>query len=223
MIIMRKMIDLHTHTFLSDGELLPAELASRAEELGHKAIAITDHVGPSNLESVVKKTVRAAKNLTDSMEIDIIPGVELTHVPIDLIPKLAGEARNLGVEIVVVHGETIVEPVPVGTNIAGIKCEDVDILAHPGMLSSEEAELAEETGTYLEISARKGHSSTNGRVVEQGMEAGADLIVNTDTHSPENLITYDEAEAIALSAGLEEDMIDEVLKENPETILEESL
>lgn len=217
---MKGMIDLHTHSLFSDGELLPAELASRAEELRHKAIAITDHVGPSNLDWVLEGMVEAGEKLTKNLEVDIIPGVELTHVPIDLIPELASKARDLGAKIVIVHGETVVEPVPVGTNIAGIKCDDVDILAHPGMLSSEEAELAEETGTCLEISARKGHSLTNGRVVRRGTEADADLIVNTDAHSPEDLITYDEAEAIATGAGLEEDMIEEVLETNPEKILE---
>ncbi len=220
---MRKRIDLHTHSFFSDGQLLPAELASRAEKLGHRAIAITDHVGPSNMDQVIERIAKAADKLNDNMSVDIVPGVELTHVPIDLIPELAEEARNLGARLVVVHGETIVEPVPVGTNNAGIKCEEVDILAHPGMLSRDDAELAEETGTYLEISSRKGHSLTNGRVVNFGMEAGADMLLNTDTHSPENLITYDEAEAIASGAGLKEELMEEVLKDNPETILGECL
>ncbi len=218
---MRKMIDLHTHSLLSDGELVPAELVSRAEELGHEAIAITDHVGPSNLEWVIESVVKAAERLTSNMEIEVVPGVELTHVPIGLIPSLAGEARDMGAKVIIVHGETIVEPVPIGTNIAGIKCDEVDIIAHPGMLSLEEAELAEQTGTYLEISSRDGHSLTNGRVAKLGTEAGAELLVNTDAHSPEDLITYDEAEAIALGAGLGDEMIDQVLRDNPKTVLEE--
>jgi len=37
------MIDLHTHTFLSDGELGPAELVRRAENAGYRAIGISDH------------------------------------------------------------------------------------------------------------------------------------------------------------------------------------
>ncbi len=42
------MIDLHTHSFFSDGELIPSELIRRAEAIGYKAIAITDHVDSSN-------------------------------------------------------------------------------------------------------------------------------------------------------------------------------
>jgi len=37
------MIDLHTHSLFSDGELIPSELVSRAAAAGYRAIAITDH------------------------------------------------------------------------------------------------------------------------------------------------------------------------------------
>ncbi|KXB05701.1 hypothetical protein AKJ49_00250 [candidate division MSBL1 archaeon SCGC-AAA382A03] len=214
-------IDLHTHTLLSDGELLPTELASRAEELDHDVLGLTDHVGLSNLDDVVDQTVKAAERISESMDIDVIPGVELSYVPISLISDLAEEARGLGAKIIVVHGETMVEPVPPGTNIAALKCEDVDILAHPGIISQEEVELAENTGTYLEITSRRGHSLTNGRVVKLAGEIGAKLLVNTDAHSPDDLITYQESEAIALGAGCDEDALETILKDNPNSILEE--
>ena len=44
------MYDFHTHTFLSDGVLTPVELIRRAHVAGYRVIAITDHVGPGNLE-----------------------------------------------------------------------------------------------------------------------------------------------------------------------------
>ncbi len=40
-------------------------------------------------------------------------------------------SKELGAEIVVVHGETSVEPVAPGTNNASVELSDVDILAHP--------------------------------------------------------------------------------------------
>jgi len=52
----------------------------------------------------------------------------------------------------------------------------------------------------LEISARKGHSLGNGHVVHTALEVGADLVVNTDTHAPEDMITYQMAEKIALGS-----------------------
>lgn len=220
---MKKMrrIDLHTHTFLSDGDLLPAELVSRAEDLGYEAIGLTDHVGPSNLEWVLECTLEAAEKLTETTDVRVVPGVELTHVPISIIPELAEKAKEIGAEIVVVHGETLVEPVPLGTNLAALKCEDVDILSHPGMLSQEEAEVASESGTFLELTSRDGHNLTNGRVASLAMSTEADLLVNTDTHSPEDMITQEEAEAIALGAGVREDMLEEILKGNPKSLLEE--
>ncbi|SVC01854.1 uncharacterized protein METZ01_LOCUS254708, partial [marine metagenome] len=47
------MYDFHTHTFLSDGVLSPIELIRRAIAIGYKTMAITDHVGPGNLEFVL--------------------------------------------------------------------------------------------------------------------------------------------------------------------------
>ncbi len=49
----RKRIDLHTHSLISDGVLLPSELLRRAEALGHKALAITDHADASNLAHII--------------------------------------------------------------------------------------------------------------------------------------------------------------------------
>ncbi len=217
---MKDRIDLHTHTFFSDGELSPSELANRAEKLGHELVAITDHVGPSNFESVLEKVKVASNELTENFDVDVVPGVEITHVPPELISELAEKSVAQGAEVVIVHGETIVEPVPESTNLRGIECDDVDILAHPGNLSLEEAELAEDTGTFLEVSGRNGHSYSNGRVVKLGMKVGADLVVNTDAHCPGELMSYEKAEEIALGAGVPEEMVEKVLEENPRKVLE---
>ncbi len=47
------MIDLHTHSSFSDGELIPSELVRRAFVLGYTAIAITDHVDYTNIEHIL--------------------------------------------------------------------------------------------------------------------------------------------------------------------------
>ena len=59
-----------------------------------------------------------------------------------------------------------------------------------------------ERGVFLEISARKGHCLANGHVARMALEVGASLIVNTDSHSPSDLITRQQAERIARGAGL---------------------
>ncbi|MBW1769029.1 MAG: histidinol phosphate phosphatase domain-containing protein, partial [Deltaproteobacteria bacterium] len=112
------MIDLHTHSFLSDGELIPSELVRRLEFLGYSAVAITDHADSSNLDFLVPKIVHAARDLNNSQSVRVIPGVELTHVPPPLIRPLVKKARELGAKLVLIHGESIVEPVVPGTNRA---------------------------------------------------------------------------------------------------------
>ena len=195
------MIDLHTHTILSDGVLLPSELARRAEEKGYKVIAFTDHIDFSNVENVVPSLVRVCEKINRNYKIKTIPGVEITHInPID-IPVLVQIAKNMGAKLIVVHGETIVEPVFKGTNRKAVE-SDIDILAHPGILSEEEAHIAAEKGIYIEISARKGHCLSNGHIVRLWYEYGFPLILNTDTHSPEDLIDDEFAKKIIISAGV---------------------
>ena len=189
------MIDLHTHTILSDGDLLASELARRAEVAGCNAIAITDHVDHSNIDMILPGIVRVSEALNKFWDIFVIPGVEITHVPLELFSELTSYAREKGAKIVVGHGESSVEPVIPGTNEAAINA-GVDILAHPGFISEKDASLAKEKGVYLEISARNGHSRTNRHVFNTASKAGAKLVVNTDAHSPEDILTPEKRDEI---------------------------
>jgi histidinol phosphatase-like PHP family hydrolase len=195
------MIDLHTHTLFSDGELVPAELARRADRLGYRWLAITDHVDGSTLEQAIRGAVAAAAEVTRYWKIRVLPGAELTHNPPELLPELIREARRMGAKVVVVHGETLVEPVPEGTNAMAI-AGGCDILAHPGLISARLARQAAKRGVALELSARRGHCLANGHVAAAALAAGARLVVNSDAHSPTDLIPRDRAERIALGAGL---------------------
>lgn len=197
-------IDLHTHSFYSDGALLPSEMLRRVQVLGYAALAITDHADASNLEDLAAQLLRFQREGLRGFEVAFVPGVELTHVPPEQISPLARWARRLGFRLVVVHGETMVEPVAPGTNRAAVECRDVDILAHPGFLTEEEARLAAANGVALEISARGGHCLTNGHVARVALEAGAKLVVNTDTHTPADMIDQARAWRVALGAGLSE-------------------
>jgi histidinol phosphatase-like PHP family hydrolase len=195
------MIDLHTHSFLSDGELLPEELIRRAEETGYRIIGITDHVGPSNIETVISQLIKTAKHLNKVSKIKAIAGIELTHTPLSLIKPLAQKARNLGAQIIIVHGETIVEPVIKGTNKAALN-SNIDILAHPGLITKEDVLLAKRKHIFLEISARGGHSLSNGHVAGLAQKIGAPLLLNSDAHKSEDLINKDFDVKIDASAGL---------------------
>jgi histidinol phosphatase-like PHP family hydrolase len=203
------MIDLHTHTLFSDGELIPAELARRAAVAGCRVIAITDHMDMSNMDFIIPSIVRAAEQLAGQADVEIIPGAELTHVPPALISDLVKKARDLGARIVVVHGETLAEPVIPGTNRAGIE-GGADIISHPGLISMEDALLAAEKGVALEITARKGHSLSNGHVAKMAMASGARMVINTDAHSPGDLIDRQRAADLLRGAGIPEEGIETV-------------
>ena len=213
------MYDFHTHTFLSDGALSPIELIRRAFVNGYKAIGVTDHVGVGNLEYVVKTLVKDCDQATKRWDILAIPGVEITHVPKEDIDLVARTAKELGAKLVAVHGETIVEPVEDGTNEAALRSRWVDVLAHPGLIHEDHARLAAENGVFLEISARKGHSFTNGHVAKVAKSAGAAIVLDSDAHEPGDLLTPVLTRRVALGAGLSEEEADVLLEKNPKLLL----
>jgi putative hydrolase len=212
------MIDFHTHTFASDGVLVPSELIRRALAAGYVAIGITDHGDESNMEELLRRVRTAAEAWADEGLIDVVPGIEITHVPPARIPGLAARARELGARVVVVHGETITEPVAPGTNEAAVLCPDVDILAHPGLLTRDDAAAAAENDVYLEITSRKGHSAANGVVARIAIDAGAKLLINTDAHDPGDLITTAYARTVLAAAGLDTESIENTFR-NAEELL----
>ncbi len=213
------MYDFHTHTIFSDGELIPAELIRRAKVHGYRALAITDHVDQTNMEHIIN-SMGHVKKFENELGMRIIIGVELTHIPPVHIEELAKEARDLGVELVLVHGETIVEPVAKGTNKAAVACEYVDVLAHPGLVSLEDAATAADNGVMLEISARSGHCLTNGHVARVSQYTGTTLLFGTDAHQPENLATRNTALNILRGAGLTEESAEDVLETGARKVLE---
>lgn len=215
----RMRYDFHTHTFLSDGELSPIELINRARALGHAAVVPSDHVGLGNVETVVKQLVTDCRMAEEEWDIWALPGVEITHVPPRTLDKCVKAARKAGAEIVVVHGETIVEPVPEGTNAAAVTNGDVDVLAHPGLLTVEQAEAAKANGVFLEITTRRGHSLTNGHVARVGKEVGCEFVLDSDAHAPGDLVPYELARKTALGATFTPKELGSVLSEWPRKLL----
>ena len=65
-----ELIDMHTHTCYSDGELTPNELVKKAEQEGIKTISITDH-----------DTLLGVQNMTipkEKRKIEVINGIEIS-------------------------------------------------------------------------------------------------------------------------------------------------
>ncbi|MGA2464906.1 MAG: histidinol phosphate phosphatase domain-containing protein [Thermodesulfobacteriota bacterium] len=215
------MIDLHTHSLFSDGELTPAELVRRFEVAGYRVLAITDHGDQSNIDLIIPQLVAFCEEINRLEGIRVIPGIELTHIRPEAIPALVSRSRELGARLVVVHGETIVEPVAPGTNRMAIE-SSVDILAHPGLITEEEVLLAKEHSVYLELTSRKGHSLTNGHVAKLAHRIEAPLVLNSDAHAPGDIWPVTRLHEIVVAAGLTGDDYRTMMK-NAENIAKRCL
>lgn len=213
-------IEFHCHSIFSDGLLLPAGLVREAEIRGHSTLAITDHVDESNMEEVIKTLTRYEKETRGRLPIKFIPGVEISYIKPEYIIKQCLKARKLGAKIVVVHGESPVEPVYPGTNHAAVSQKGpVDILAHPGNISEEDVKLAAQNEVFLELSARKGHKQGNQHVAGMALRFGAKLLVDTDCHSENDLITQEQAFQICKESGLSDEEAIKTIRDNPQFLL----
>jgi putative hydrolase len=195
------LIDLHTHSLLSDGVLIPSELIRRYIVAGFGAVAITDHVDSSNIDNTINSLVNVCNAINKYWPIQAIPGVELTHIPLQQFLPLTKHARKKGAKVVVAHGESPVEPVLKGTNNAAIKAR-VDILAHPGCITKEDVMLAKKNNVMLEITTRQGHCKGNAHVAKMAKKLNAYLVINTDFHMPCNIPSRQLFEKTAHAAGL---------------------
>lgn len=63
-------VDLHLHTTFSDGVYTPSEVVMKAKSSGLTTISITDHDSIGGIEE--------AKTSGDALNIDVIPGIELS-------------------------------------------------------------------------------------------------------------------------------------------------
>ena len=212
------MYDLHTHSTFSDGELIPIELIRRMSVAGYTTVAITDHVDNSTVSSVLS-AIPLVRESAEQYGIRLLCGVEITHVPPSMIAKMAKRAKKEGAEIVVVHGETPVEPVAPGTNHAACACKDVDVLAHPGLITPADAKLAAKNSIALEITARGGHNRTNGHVALVAKMAGCQVVVDSDAHAPHDIMDERARNLVARGAGLTGSECKQVLSLNIDQLL----
>jgi putative hydrolase len=212
------MYNLHAHTFLSDGELLPSEVAVRYLDKGYKVIAITDHADYSNIKQISKSIVEFCRHWPKNTGIKVLPGIELTHLPPQQFKPLSALARKEGIQIIIAHGETPVEPVAAGTNHLSLQA-DIDILAHPGQISDGDTQLAARRGIFLEVTSRRGHNQTNAHVVKQARKFGAKLILNNDSHTPEDIISPQQLIQAGKDCGLTQTEIDKIYRDVQELLI----
>lgn len=213
------VFDFHTHTTISDGHADAMEMAKRCLKNGYAAYVCSDHVDEGSVERRVPEIVAACHLVAVELGIAAIPAVEVTRVAPEQVAKVAARARSLGALLVVVHGETLGDFPQPGLNLAASRCSDVDILGHPGLISHEAADQARQHQIHLEISAAGLHGLTNGHVAKVALEVGASLVLDSDAHRPESLLTTDRAHQLLAGSGLAAEGVSRVQDHSPLAVL----
>jgi histidinol phosphatase-like PHP family hydrolase len=185
---------------------------------GHTMLAITDHIAQDDPRPLLDRLRKEARAFEEGPIVPLV-GVELTMLAPRRIAGAAEAARRAGAQVVIVHGETLANRVPMGTNRAAVESGAVDVLAHPGFLTERDAELARAHGTALELTGSSFHMITNGHVAAVGLRVGADLVVDSDAHDTGQLLPYSLAESIARGAGLSVSEARRALYEAPARLL----
>jgi len=197
------LVDLHSHSTLSDGTLTIEAMVAMAEQRGYDAYAVTDHAmgGLNNHRDMAAAVRSEIDRLSRHTRVQLFAGVELSDYPPDRIARAASDARDAGAQVIVVHGECVSMKVEPGTNQAAVRSLDVDILAHPGLLSEQDAAEARRHDVYIELSARQGHCLANGHVYQVVRQAGAHVVVDSDAHDAEGLLSAEKVAVVVCGAG----------------------
>jgi putative hydrolase len=107
-----------------------------------------------------------------------------------------------------------------GTNFAAVQSPHVDILAHPGLLTIEEASLAAKNNIFIELTARKGHSTTNSHVASVSQKAKARLLVNSDAHHEKDLLMPELVKFILDQSNINQRQRGQIIDRNPLLLIE---
>ncbi len=181
------MIDLHTHSRISDGSESPARVVELAKEAGLSAVALTDH---DRFDGLNEARSRAAE-----LEIEVVPGVEVSchwsvgtmHMLVYFVDQRSTPIAGTLVEMQMAREERNRKIIAL-MNSAGI-----DITYE---------ELAEEGGGaglgkphFARLLVRKGVVSSLQEAFDVYLEKGKPFYVHKITYEPEEMID------LALASG----------------------
>ncbi|MFW5687997.1 MAG: DNA polymerase/3'-5' exonuclease PolX [Spirochaetota bacterium] len=197
--------DLHTHSTATDGQSTIREMARAGADRGYEYIAITDHsqrvtmangFDPERLKDQMKEVDEILDEIDD---IRVLSGIEvdiLADGTLDLPDELLSE---LDVVVASVHYERdMSESKMTDRIVAAITKHPVSILGHPTgrMIGAREpydvnlvavADAAADAGVALELNANPERLDLSDVACRAAIEAGAKLVISTDSHSTGNL------------------------------------
>jgi len=219
--------DLHLHSDWSDGGATVVAMARRGAELGHEYLALTDHspslsvahgLEPERLEAQLELVARLNEELApfrvlSGIEVDILDDGAL-----DQHPDLLGE---LDVVVASVHSKLRMDAQPMTDRmVAAIANPHMDILGHcTGRLvlgkgrpeSTFDADLVFGACAHfdkaVEINCRPERLDPPMRLLEQVVELGCKVSIDTDAHAVGQLEWQPYGCARAAEAGVAPDEI----------------
>lgn len=183
------MIDVHIHITASSAPQSSGLSAGEALRLaslnGYRAAALILRHGGLDVPDLTP-LIDDIKNLSLHTNMEAVLGVELVHIPPALLPQAVKNMRSSGADIVLVHGETLLEPVAEGTNFAAIDA-GADILAHPGLIDETAASYAAERGVALELSSAPRHAFANAHLIAMARRFGCTLLPGSSAHTAQDI------------------------------------
>ncbi len=221
--------DYHTHTYYSHGKGTPEEIVLAAVSCGLKTVAISEH-GPGHMFFGVRdEKLRALREEVDRLarryayKIQVLMGIEANltgfgkcDIPEDIMDMFdvrllafhkgapAADFFGLRRNMESLHlGFSEPERTALALLEAGDKYK-IDIFAHPGLYVKSHiptlAKGAKELGIKLEINGAR--VTMSAEQLRQAADAGADLIIGSDAHSPDRVGDDSLAYAAAEAAGV---------------------
>ncbi|HKP20766.1 MAG TPA: PHP domain-containing protein, partial [Thermoleophilaceae bacterium] len=197
--------DLHSHTTWSDGRASVEEMGRAARERGYEYLAICDHtpaVGavtgltPDDVrrqaeEIAAANEVLAPFRVLRGIECDILPDGRL-DLPDDVLAELDWVQAS-------VHGGQRMPRKEMTARVeAALRNPHVSCLSHPkgryiGRRPENELDLARvfevalEEGVALEVNGLPDRLDLSGKHVREALDAGVEIVCNTDSHSVRGL------------------------------------
>jgi DNA polymerase (family 10) len=197
--------DLHCHTTASDGRNSIREMAETALARGYEYLAITDHSATHGFGNDVQprellKQVERIHKVDDQLDgITLLAGSEVNVLPDGSLDYEDEVLEQLDWIVASLHTSfRMKEPEMTARMIHAMEHPLVDAIGHPtgrkigkrepyALDIEQVVEAAIRTGTFIEINSAPDRRDLNEQNARHAAEAGAMLVIDSDSHGVETL------------------------------------
>ncbi len=214
------LADLQMHSVWSDGGNSIAELAEACEARGYRYCGVTDHshglkiargMSPENMRRQHQEI--AALNATLGGRFRVLRSIEANIQPDGTLDVETSDLETLDLVVAAPHSKLRTEEDQTDRLVAVIATPGVHVLAHPsGRKSGDRAgivarwdfvfQAAAALGVAIEIDGDPSRQDIRFELARQAMDAGCLFALDSDAHSPDELVYAETAVAHARLAGV---------------------